>query len=100
VEKIKYIIEYDVEIEEKLWNFSKPIREMIRKAIEKKLTIDPVAFGKPLRYSLKGYRRLRVGDYRVIYKIIENKIIVLIIDVDHRALFVALGKSGPLSSKF
>jgi mRNA interferase RelE/StbE len=84
VEKIKYIIEYDVSIEEKLRSLTKSIREVIRKAIEKKLTIDPMAFGKPLRYSLKGYRRLRVGDYRVIYKILEDKIIVLIIDIDHR----------------
>jgi len=62
----------------------KSIREIIKKAIEKKLTVDPIAFGKPLRYSLKGYRRLRVGDYRVIYKIIEDRVLVLIIDIDHR----------------
>jgi mRNA interferase RelE/StbE len=84
VEKIKYIIEYDIAIEEKLREFSKPIREMIRKAIEKKLTVDPISFGKPLRYSLKGYRRLRIGDYRVIYKIIEDKVLVFIVDIDHR----------------
>lgn len=60
------------------------MREIIRKAIEKKLTIDPVSFGKPLRYTLKGYRRLRVGGYRVIYKIDDDKIIVIIIDIDHR----------------
>lgn len=84
MEKTKYIIEYDIDIEEKLRTFSKPIREMIRKAIEKKLTVDPIAYGKPLKYSLKGYRRLRVGDYRVIYKIIEDKILVIIVDVDHR----------------
>ena len=84
MEKIKYIIEYDVDIEEKLRNFPKSVREMIRKAIEKKLTVDPIAFGKPLRYSLKGYRRLRVGDYRVIYKIIEDKVLVMIVDIDHR----------------
>jgi len=84
VEKIKYIIEYDVDIEEKLRKLSKPVREMIRQAIEKKLIFDPVTFGKPLRYSLKGYRRLRVGDYRVIYKIIEDKVLVIIVDIDHR----------------
>jgi len=84
VEKVRYIIEYDTDIEEKLRRFSKPIREIIRKAIEKKLMVDPVAFGKPLRYSLKGYRRLRVADYRVVYKIIEEKVVVLIIDIDHR----------------
>jgi len=84
VEKIKYLIEYDVAIEEKLRKLPKSIREMIRIAIEKKLTVDPITFGKPLRYSLKGYRRLRVGDYRVIYRIIEDKVFVLIVDVDHR----------------
>lgn len=84
MEKIKYIIEYDVDIEEKLRKLSKPVREMIRQAIEKKLIFDPVTFGKPLRYSLKGYRRLRVGDYRVIYKIIEDKVLVIIVDIDHR----------------
>lgn len=84
MEKTRYIIEYDTEIEEKLESFSKPVREMIRKTIEKKLSIDPVAFGKPLRYTLKGYRRLRIGDYRVIYKIIEERIVVFIIDIDHR----------------
>lgn len=83
MEKIKYIIEYDVDIEHKLREFPKSIRESIHKAIEKKLTVDPIAFGKPLRYSLKGYRRLRVGDYRVIYKIIEDKVLVMIVDIDH-----------------
>ena len=84
MEKIKYLIEYDVEIEDKLRALPKSVREMIRKAIEKKLSIDPIAFGKPLRYSLKGYRRLRVGDYRVIYRIIEDKVLVMIIDIDYR----------------
>jgi addiction module RelE/StbE family toxin len=84
VEKIKYLIEYDVAIEEKLRILSKPIREMIRRAIENKLVMNPVAFGKPLRYSLKGYRRLRVGDYRIVYKIHEEKVIVLIVDIGHR----------------
>lgn len=84
MEKVKYIIEYDVDIEEKLKELPKSVREMIRKAIEKKLTVDPITFGKPLRYSLKGYRRLRVGNYRVIYRIIEDKILVIIVDIDHR----------------
>ncbi|MEW6096323.1 MAG: type II toxin-antitoxin system RelE/ParE family toxin, partial [bacterium] len=40
----------------------------IRKAIEQRLATDPVKYGEPLRRSLQGYRKLRVGDYRVIYK--------------------------------
>ena len=80
-----YKIFYDLGSKNKDFERIPPaIRTIIRKAIEKKLTIDPVNFGKPLRYTLKGYRRLRVGDYRVIYKIIEDKVLVMIVDIDHR----------------
>lgn len=43
-----------------------------------------IEFGKPLQYSLKGLRRLRVEDYRIIYQInIETKI-VLVVKIGHR----------------
>ena len=45
------------------------IQERIRKAIEQRLLADPIRYGEPLRRSLKGYRKLRAGDYRVIYDI-------------------------------
>ena len=61
-----------------------PVRRKIKKAIEKKLMIDPVAYGKPLRFSLKGLRRLRVENYRVIYKIDEDKGIVIVVRIAHR----------------
>lgn len=63
---------------------SLPVRRRIQKAIEKKLMINPIVFGKPLRHSLKGLRRLRVDDYRVIYKIDENDNRVLIVKIAHR----------------
>ena len=46
--------------------------------------MDPIGFGKPLRYSLKGHRRLRVGDYRIVYRIAADKKIVVIIAIKHR----------------
>ncbi len=55
----------------------------VRKAIEEKLTTHPIEFGKPLRYSLKGARRLRVRDYRVIFQI-ESPSTVLILKIGHR----------------
>lgn len=58
---------------------SLPARLLIKSAIEKKLLADPIKFGKPLRYSLKGCRSLRIGDYRVIYQIVGMTINVLII---------------------
>jgi len=62
----------------------KTIKERVRSAIEERIASDPIAFGKPLRYGLKGYRRSRVGDYRIIYRIDEAIDTVLIIAIRHR----------------
>ncbi len=55
------------------------VRSLIKLNIEKKLLFDPIKFGKPLRYSFKGCRSLRVGDYRVIYQIVNTTINILVI---------------------
>ncbi len=54
-------------------------RARIRKAIEEKLTTQPEVFGKPLRRSLRGYRRLRVGDYRVVFRIEGTSVKIFVI---------------------
>lgn len=59
-------------------------KEKIRTAIEERLVAKPDLYGKPLRRSLKGYRKLRVGDYRVIFKIEKSKVKILIIQ--HRSV--------------
>lgn len=61
---------------------SKAVRERIRKEIERKLVTFPVEFGKPLQYTLSGARRLRVGDYRVVFVIRGDS--VLILKIGHR----------------
>lgn len=58
-------------------------QETIRVAIETKLTTKPELYGKPLRRSLKNYRKLRVGDYRVIFRIEEKQVKIFIIQ--HRS---------------
>jgi mRNA interferase RelE/StbE len=55
------------------------LKKRIKKAIQKRLTTSPHHYGDPLRKSLKGYRKLRVGDYRVIYKIVGNEVRILAI---------------------
>ena len=58
-------------------------RDKIRQAIEERLTVRPEIYGKPLRRSLKGYRKLRVGDYRVIFRI--ERAVVKIFVIQHRS---------------
>ena len=61
---------------------TKSAKERIRRAIEQKLTTRPVELGKPLRYSLKGCRRIRVGDCRVVYVIDGD--VVTVVKIGHR----------------
>ena len=51
----------------------------VRKSIEERLAFDPEKFGFPLRKGLRGYRKLRLGDYRVIYRIEQKTLKILMI---------------------
>lgn len=78
-----YCIEYLQKVTSKdIPLLPKTMRMLIKQAIEERLGVDPIGFGKPLQYNLKGCRRLRVGDYRIIYQIKEKK--VIIIAIKHR----------------
>lgn len=46
----------------------------IMEAIEEKLVTHPEIFGHPLAKNLAGYWKLRVGNYRVIFKAVQNEI--------------------------
>ena len=59
-------------------------KRMILSDIRKKLAIAPDSYGKPLAKELKGYWRLRVRNYRVIYKIKQKIVEVLVIKVGIR----------------
>lgn len=55
------------------------LKKRIKKAIEERLSISPHQYGEPLRKTLKGYWKLRVGDYRVVYKVERNEILIFAI---------------------
>ena len=80
-----WIIQYsDKVVEKDIPNLGKPAKTRIKKEIESKLTVDPIHFGKPLRYSLYRLRSLRVGDYRVLYQTYNAQSKVLIVAIGHR----------------
>lgn len=55
----------------------------IKKAIEMKLQTQPDLYGKPLRRSLRSNRSLRVGQYRVVYRIRQKEVLIFVIE--HRS---------------
>lgn len=59
-------------------------QKQILRAIQKKISVAPEIYGKPLRGEFSGYWRLRVGDYRVVYKIVKDEVLVYVIKVGIR----------------
>ena len=58
------------------------LKARIKTAIERRLASEPQRYGEPLRKTLRGYWKLRVGDYRIVYKIVGEE--VLILGIIHR----------------
>ncbi len=46
---------------------------------------SPTRFGKALTGPLKGFWRYRVGDYRVVASIENRRLVVYVVDIDHRS---------------
>ncbi len=77
---MKYTLFYADTIDKKwLKSQSADVLDRIQKEISRKLTTKPEIYGKPLRKSLKGYRRLRIGQYRVLFKIVGKKVKIVFI---------------------
>ncbi len=88
---MNFVVRYADEVKkDDIPKLSSAVKSRIKGAIEKKLTSEPEKFGKPLRKSLKGYRKLRVGDYRVIFRIEKQFIKVFV--VGHRSVIYKYAK--------
>jgi len=72
-------ITYHPKIKDDLERVGKTEFLRIRETIEKKLMTRPQLYGARLRGELREYWKLRVGNYRVVYKIGNKKVFVLMI---------------------
>ena len=57
-------------------------RERITDAIDR-LREHPLV-GEPLKGGMRGLRRIRVGDYRVLYEVQHDVLVILAVRVAHR----------------
>jgi len=65
-------------------SLGKPAQKRTLDKIEKVLAKDPKVLGKSLKGQFKGFWRYRIGDIRVIYKISESEILIIVAKVAHR----------------
>ena len=75
---------YHHAVEDDLESVGPAAARRILKAIEEKLLREPLRFGIPLSGNLSGFRKLRVGDFRVVYQVIEKKVRVYVLAVGPR----------------
>ena len=71
--------------------FDARLRTRIKNAIETRLVTAPHLYGEPLRKTLRGYWKLRVGDYRVVFKIVEAEVWILGI-IHRKKVYDTIGK--------
>lgn len=75
---MSYKLRYHPDLKGKdLIRINKTMRKQIRTAIENRLLVAPEKYSEPLRRTLKGYRKLRVGDFRIVLRVQGNEILIL-----------------------
>jgi len=92
---VPYVLRYHPQVAvEDLPEIPVNLRRRLARSIQARLTTDPERYGTPLRRSLKGYWKLRVGDYRVVFKLVGSEVWILTIlhrSVVYEALTARLG---------
>jgi len=77
---VPYRIRYHPDVKAKdISKLNRTIQKRIKTAIEQQLLVSLEKYSEPLRRTLKGYRKLRVGDYRIVLKIEGTGILILAI---------------------
>lgn len=83
---MKYSVEYTPRAVKDLKKLDKQTRALIFGWIEKNLVDceNPRRHGKGLTANRSGQWRYRIGDYRLIAEIHDDKVVILVLTVGHR----------------
>lgn len=79
-------IEFEAEAKKEFCHLDRHVQERIRRFLRERIAMseNPRDFGEPLRRDLAGLWKYRVGDYRIIAEIAEEKVLVLVLRIGHR----------------
>ncbi|HKL85694.1 MAG TPA: type II toxin-antitoxin system RelE/ParE family toxin [Treponemataceae bacterium] len=78
-------IEYLPKAQKQLSKLDKTIQKHIKKYMDEVSTLSDVrSRGKGLTSTLSGLWRYRVLDYRVLCKICDEKVVILVVEIGHR----------------
>ena len=87
---MSWTVELTVDAARVLQKMDPQTARRIRKALSAIETLeDPRLRGKALTGPLRGLWRYRIGDYRVVCDLIDDRLVVLVIEIDHRSSIYA-----------
>ena len=78
-----YVVEFLPSAARSLASLPKDVQNRLARRIDA-LGENPRPPGVKVLQGGEGFLRLRVGDYRVIYRIEERRVVVLIVKIGHR----------------
>lgn len=84
---MNWTIEYDILVQKQIKKLDPQTRNRIRSFLHERLVQldNPRTIGEALQGSKLGnYWRYRVGDYRILCDIQDNRLVVLVIEIGHR----------------
>lgn len=71
--------------EKQFLKLDKPIQQQIQKFIMRLKDLEnPRSCGKSLVGNLIGFWRYRVGDYRLLCRIVDQELIISVVEIGHR----------------
>lgn len=79
-------IEFTDGVLRSLKKLDKPTAKRIISFLEERVAArdDPRGLGRALRGALDEYWRYRVGDYRIVCQLVDERLLVLVVRVAHR----------------
>jgi mRNA interferase RelE/StbE len=83
---VAWTIEYARSVQKKVARLDPQLRSRIRDFLDLRIASldDPRSTGHSLTGELSGLWRYRVGDYRIICDIQDQRVVVLVVEIGHR----------------
>jgi mRNA interferase RelE/StbE len=83
---LAWAIEFDLDAAKEFRKLDRTVQLAIRKYLRERIDTDddPRRFGKPLIGDKSGLWRYRVGDFRLVCRIEDERLVVLVLAVGHR----------------
>ena len=79
----QYVVQFTSSSAKEYRTLPKQIQNRVKALIDK-LIENPRPVGVKKLVARDSYYRMRIGDYRIVYEIVENQILILVTRIRHR----------------